>query len=210
MKKTLAIGWLAIALAACHPPVAPQVLQEWQTRTLFTCCNIYYGRPEVSDANYHAGSVLPFGSPAAVQKMTSDSLTFGSGATTLTLVHSYGRNQENGQQYFSKILVPTDPHTVFATYPRDVQSAIENGRVEVGMTKEQVLMSLGYPPTHRTASTDLNTWMYWFSRAATYQVIFGDTGTVASVVGNAPTSNQPIVAPTPTPAPRPVRRGKTK
>lgn len=209
MKKTLAIAVLAIALAACRTAVAPQVLNEWQGRTLFTCCNIFHESAQVGDANYHVGAILPLGSPAAVQAMTSDSLTFRSGATDLTLVHSYGRAQESSQQYFDKILVATDPHTVFATYPKDVQSAIENGRVEVGMTKPQVLMSIGYPPTHRTASTDLNTWTYWQNHWVTYQIIFGDTGKVANFIGNAPTSNQPIAAPAPTPAPaakRPVRK----
>src|SRR5262245_12420559 len=211
MKKALVIGLLGVAVAACQTQVPPQVLQGWQSRTLYTCCNMHYEGASISDANYNVGALLPFGSPAAVQKMTGNSITFRTGTTDLTVVHSYGTAQESADQYFNRILVPTDPHTVFASYPKDVQSAIQNGRVEVGMTKEQVIMSLGYPPTHRTASTDLNTWVYWNNRWVTYHVVFGDDGKVVSFVGNAPTSNQPIVAPKPTPAPaRPARRGKSK
>jgi hypothetical protein len=204
MKRVIAIGLLGLGLAACHRAVPPEVLQQWQSRPLFTCCNIHYEGNEITDANYYAGSMLPFGSPAAVQRMTADSVTFRSGGTELTLYHSYGRDQESAQQFFSKILVPDDPHTRFAAFPKDVQDAIRDGRVERGMTREQVIMSLGYPPTHRTASTDLNTWTYWYNRWATYTVQFGDDGKVTMIVGNAPTHNQPIANPTPIPPP-PVR-----
>ena len=206
MRHAVAIGLLAVAVAACHPPVSPEVLRQWQSQTLYTCCNIHYEGKEVSDANYYVGSTLPFGSQATVEKATTDSLTFRAGGTELTLFHSYGRDQESSQQYFGKILVSTDPRAAFATYPKDVQSAIIDGRVEVGMTKPQVIMSLGYPPTHRTASTDLNTWVYWNNRWVTYDVQFGADGKVSGWIGNAPTHNQPIAAPTPARAAAPSKR----
>jgi hypothetical protein len=205
MRKAIALGMLAVSAAACHPPVKPEVLQQWQSRTLYTCCNIRHEGDAVSDGNYAVGAILPFGSPATVQKMTSDSITIQAAGQPLTLQHEYGRDQESADQYFGKLLVQTDPHARFASFPADVQHAITDGRVERGMTKEQVLMSLGYPPTHRTASTDLNTWTYWYNRWVTYQVQFGADGKVAMLIGNAPTNNQPIVAPTPVAAP-PVKK----
>ena len=213
ITSALALGVLAVALAACHPPVSPAVLSQWQGRTLYTCCNIHYEGGDVTDANYVVGSTLPFGSPVVVEKMTSDSATLRSGATQLTLYQSYGRDQESAQQYFNKIFVETDPRAVFATWPKQVQSAITDGRVERGMTRPQVIMSLGYPPTHRTASTDLNTWTYWYNRWVTYQVQFGDDGKVSNIIGSpAPTRNEPIVATAPAAASkaRPVGKGKAK
>jgi hypothetical protein len=207
MRRTIALALLVLTAAACHPKVSPEVVREWQSRALFTCCNIRYEGGSVTDANYVAGGILPFGSPVTIESMTNDSVTFASGATHLTLTHSYGTQQESAQQYFDKILVSTDPHVRFAAYPKDVQDAITDGRVEVGMTKEQVIMSIGYPPTHRTASTDLNTWVYWYNRWVTYQVQFGADGKVTGFVGNAPTRNQPIVAkPAAAPPVRAIRR----
>lgn len=213
LKSALAVGALTVALAGCYQPVPPAVLGQWQGRTLYTCCNIHYEGVNTSDANYFVGSTLSFGSPIVVDSMTSNSATSRSGATQVTLAHSYGRDQEDAQQYFTKIFVETDPHAVFATYPKQVQDAITDGRVERGMTKPQVIMSLGYPPTHRTASTDLNTWTYWYNRWVTYQVQFGEDGKVSNIVGRpAPTRDELIAAPTPTPAPaaRPARKGKAK
>jgi hypothetical protein len=138
--------------------------------------------------------------------MTADSVTFASGATRLSLYHSYGREQETAQQYFHKVLVDTDPRTRFATFPAKAQEAINDGRVERGMTREQVLMSLGYPPTHRTATTDLTVWTYWYNRWATYTVSFGADGRVQAISGPAPTHNDPVPEPTPPPTPAPARR----
>jgi hypothetical protein len=42
------------------------------------------------------------------------------------------------------------------------------------------------------------------------QVMFGGNGKVITLVGNAPTSNQPIVEPTPKRAARSARKGRTK
>src|SRR4029450_5789296 len=103
MKKALALGLLGLALAGCPTQVPPQVLNEWQARTLYTCCNIHYEGASVSDANYGVGSILPFGTQATVQQMTSNSITIHAGATDLTLVHSYGSAQESAEQYFSKV-----------------------------------------------------------------------------------------------------------
>jgi len=212
MKRLLAIGLLGFVLAGCRPPLNPEALRAWQGRSLYTCCNIHYEGTSINDANYYVGSTLPFGSPATVESVAGNTLTFSSGGTRLTLAHSYGKDQESDQQYFSRILVDTDPHIRFATFPKQVQDAIVDGRVEVGMTKEQVIMSLGYPPTHKTASTDLNTWIYWYNRWITYQVQFGSEGKVTMLIGNAPTRNEAIVAPTPvpTPAKRPAHRGRSK
>ena len=79
------------------------------------------------------------------------------------------------------------------------------------MTKQQVIMSLGYPPTHRTASTDLNTWTYWYNRWLTYQVhVRRQTARWWDLIGNAPTHNQPIVELKPTPAPAPANSPRKK
>ena len=189
MKRAIAILFVGLGLAACHPPVSPEVLRQWQSRPLYTCCNIHYEGDTINDASPLVGSMLPFGSSATVQKMTNDSVTFRAGGTVLTLVQRYGRDQESSQQYFSKILVDTDPHARFATFSKQVQRAITDGRVERGMTKEQVIMSLGYPPTHRTASTDAWTWTYWTNQWVTFQVQFGADGKVSNLVGNAPSRN---------------------
>lgn len=210
MKRLLALFGV-IAIGGCAAKVAPDVLQKWQSQTLYTCCNIHFEKDEIVDANYYVGSNLAFGSPVAIQGMTKDSATFTAGATKLTLLHRYGTQQESLDQYLSKVLVSTDPHVRFQSFPPKVQEAITNAKVEKNMTREQVLMSIGYPPTHKTASIDQPTWTYWYNRWVTYTVTFDDKGKVSDISGSdAPTTNHPIPEVTPAPTPKPKAKPAAK
>ena len=72
---------------------------------------------------------------------------------------------------------------------------------QLGMTRDQVLVSLGYPATNRTPSLQGKEWTYWYNPNAqpwynswaTYRVVFDDTGKVSEVVGRpAPTAELAI------------------
>jgi hypothetical protein len=72
----------------------------------------------------------------------------------------------------------------FAEAPAALQDsdAVRNGEVEVGMSKESVLLTRGYPPKHRTPSLDGVEWTYWHNRFKTVSVIFGSDGRVKRIV----------------------------
>lgn len=187
MKRVIVAG-LLLVVVGCRPKTSPEVIGQWQSKQLYTCCNIHYEHSEISDANYYVGLPLPLGTRITVDQVTPEAFTFtADGGMKLTLYHKYGRAQESSEQYFRKVFVETDPRTQLATFPLDVQEAINDSRVEKGMTREQVIMSLGYPATHRTLSTDSNTWTYWHNRWVTYTVGFDSSGRVASIAGQAPT-----------------------
>jgi len=199
-RLTLCVG-LAMVVAGCRAALTPQALQTYQSRTLYTCCNIHYESGDINDANYYVGTTLPAGTGAHVDGAGRDSITFSAGGVQLTLAHKYGTDQESFQQYIDKVLVAEDPKARLATYPRAVQDAVREGRVEKGMTREQVLLSLGYPPTHRTPSLTLPEWTYWYNRWVTYKVQFDADGRVSNVIGRpAPTQDQPIPVATAAPA----------
>lgn len=209
MRRALVAVLLGGLVTSCASSVAPDVLQQWRSKTLYTCCNLHYENPaKISDANYFVGSTLPLGSSAIVQRLTDRYVTFSSGAQTFTIRQEYGTN-ETAEQFAQKWLVEADPRERLATFPPAVRDAITDGRVEVGMTREQVLMALGYPPTHRTASLAMTTWTYWYNRWFSYQVQFNGAGVVTAVVGSrAATRGEPVapVPPPPTPAAEPRRR----
>src|SRR5579862_488386 len=196
-----------MAMAGCKPALSPQVLQSYQARTLYTCCNIHSETGFIYDANYCVGTLIPFGSPAKVESAERKTVTFDAGGTKLHVQQYYTEQQQSFQQFLDKLLVPDDPKLTAAHFPRAVQAAIKDGRVEKGMTREQVLMSLGYPPMHRTPSLDATTWTYWYNSWVTYDVAFGDDGLVSQVTGNsAPTRNEPIKPDAPPRAAEPVKK----
>jgi serine/threonine-protein kinase len=54
------------------------------------------------------------------------------------------------------------------------QQGIREGRVLPGMTKEGVILAIGYPPEHKTPSTASNDWRYWTGTLSTMVVQFED------------------------------------
>jgi hypothetical protein len=54
------------------------------------------------------------------------------------------------------------------------QQGIRAGRALPGMTKEGVILAIGYPPPHRTPSLQGDAWRYWVGRSATIVVQFRD------------------------------------
>jgi hypothetical protein len=193
MHRLAPIILVFVLAMGCTSALPPEVLQQYQARTLYTCCNLHYEYSDISDANYYVGKTLPLGTPVTVQSSGRGSVTFNAGGVPVTLTQAYGTAEESFQQYLDKILVAEDPTPRLASYSKAVQDAIRSSRVEPGMTREQVLLSLGYPPTHRTPSISSSEWTYWYNRWVTYKVQFDDTGTVLDVVGRpAPTNNQPV------------------
>lgn len=52
------------------------------------------------------------------------------------------------------------------------RQGFKEGRILPGMTKEAVILAVGYPPEHATPSLDSTTWKYWRNRFATTNVHF--------------------------------------
>jgi hypothetical protein len=184
---------LGLGIVGCRSGPAPEVPQQFQGRALYACCNLHYESGDLSDANYWTGKTLKAGTPVVIEKLGKDSVTFAAGDVHLKLTHQYGTKEESFAQYFGKILVADDPRPRIAAYRPAVQRAIENSKAERGMTREQVLTSLGYPPTHKTPSINDREWTYWYNHWVTFKVVFDDAGKVSEIVGHpAPTAEAPI------------------
>lgn len=74
-----------------------------------------------------------------------------------------------------------NPRQRLARYAPDVQAAIRAGKVKPGMTREQVIMSLGYPRSDLTASLGAEQWRYNTLDEQEFAVAFGPADTVVRV-----------------------------
>ena len=167
----LALGALALGLvAACKGPAVPNPLNG-QTRYL--CCNLHYEKPHISDVNFQQGALIPFGTQVRILEVRGDSVKFeAAGNPPIQLDLRYGRKFIGFDQYLDRVFVTTDPRTHLKKVPAKVVKLIEQGSVEPGMTREQVLMALGYPPAHRTPNLDAPEWHYWQNRWHQFVVYF--------------------------------------
>lgn len=83
------------------------------------------------------------------------------------------------REYFNMITSPTP-----VSYPNlsEVdQEGASAGRAMLGMSKEGVMIALGYPAKSMTPSTDLNTWTYSRNRFRQLTVTFSNDGKVESL-----------------------------
>lgn len=61
------------------------------------------------------------------------------------------------------------------------RAAIEAGSIEIGMSRQAVLTSIGPPPAVGTLSLESSTWKYWSNRFATFGVHFDANGRVSRI-----------------------------
>jgi outer membrane protein assembly factor BamE (lipoprotein component of BamABCDE complex) len=98
----------------------------------------------------------------------------------------YGREAETIEKWVAKLIVAADPRAKLAEYSLAVRKAIEGGQVMVGMSREQVIMSLGHPLTSENPRLDAPFWRYWWSSFGEYQVHWAGER-VAKVTGHPET-----------------------
>ena len=174
--STLAVG----LLAACKGPAVPHRLTG-QSRYL--CCNVHYEKDEINDANYQVGTLIPFGTHVDILEVRKNKVRFAAtGHPPIWLELNYGEKALTFDQYLDRIFVEEDPHKKLGKkFPAKTLKQIEAGQVEPGMTKDQVLMAIGYPAAHRTPTLEGSTWHYWHNRWVQFDVYFDEHDRVVRV-----------------------------
>lgn len=90
-----------------------------------------------------------------------------------------GRMGMSARQYVDLV---TSPTPVSYEGLNDVdREGIQAGKAMVGMTRQGVMIALGYPARHYTPSLNQSRWFYWKGRLNRYAVEFDETGTVVSI-----------------------------
>jgi hypothetical protein len=148
----------------------------------------------ISDINYdeNGKKIIPVGTPANVT---------GFGRYRVK-VDINGRRQEIGNDYsrdlsldeFAKrYVVLDDPTAKIATFPKKIQDAIAQARLVLGMTRAQVLMSVGYPVSSENHNLDDKTWRFWINSFSEFRVHFDDAGRLAGVDGDADAKSKVLI-----------------
>jgi hypothetical protein len=160
-----------------------------QAGGLYSRYSLHYydqkGTNRASYANYtdcpgHA--FLPYNTQFRVDSGRREGLTL-TAVNTGMVIHFEFKSAEMGgmsaQEYINLIMSPT-PVSYAGLTPEDEQG-IKAGKAMVGMTKQGVMVALGYPAKSKTPSTDLNTWVFWKDRFRMLTVTFGENGKVGSL-----------------------------
>lgn len=132
--------------------------------------------------NYIGQTEIPINTDVDVIEIGRDSIIF--------LVPAWGGREfviVNEEAYSCTSLEGLFERT-FSKSPVEIGSyedSIINGvvleKVRVGMTKDDVIKALGYPPCHKTPALESRSWIYWINRFNKAVVVFDDSGVVIEV-----------------------------
>ncbi len=128
----------------------------------------------VYSVNYTAAPqshVLPLCTPVRIDRVAPREVRFTDLSTNRRyryLLHRSTRLpvEQHVQRYFGGACPDTS-----ALSPED-QAGIQQGQIYQGMTKQGVILAVGFPPEHRTSSLDHDVWRYWRNKINSFEVYF--------------------------------------
>ena len=176
----------ALLLAGCDAMPARQSDDATPLFSGYTCCNLHYDGEWISDANWSSLPMIPAGASIRVLGYGRYRVKADIDGHGVELGLDYGR-QQSLEAWARKLVVEEDPRPKIARMPTPIRDAIRAGKVTIGMTKAEVIMSLGYPPAHQTLNLDWPQWKYWHTSFGSYLVVWDDAGRVKDVTTDAET-----------------------
>lgn len=179
------------ALCSALTAVMPIALHAQPTPEGYLCCNLRTDGSWISDINYaeNGKRIVPVGTPVRVTgygRYRAHVELAGSGKQAIG--NDYSRDLDMGT-FAQRYVVAEDPKIKLDSYPAKVREAITTARLLPGMTREQVLMSVGYPVSSENPHLDSKVWRFWRSSFAEFQVVFDDNGRVKEITTDPQTRN---------------------
>lgn len=192
-RLTVAVCFIA-ALGACKSndtrPEGSSSGSEAKSafiRSGYACCNLHYSGDWISDSNLAELPFIAAGTPIGVKKIDGNRAYVEINGKPMRLGHDYGRDEETMEQWVSKLVLLEDPTLKMAKYSPVTRAAIVKGQLMKGMTKEQVIMSVGHPQTNENPHLDGPYWRFWWSSFGPYYVYWTKGGTVSKIDGHSDT-----------------------
>lgn len=175
------------ALALLSPAAAVLAQDKYDG---YLCCNLRSDGSWISDSNYaEAGKqLIPAGTPASVTGYGRHRVNVRIDGARQSIGNDYSRDLDLAA-FARRYVVTEDPAAKIAGWPAKVQDAVRRARITPGMTREQVLVSLGYPISSENPDLESTLWRYWLSSFAEFQVQFDAGGRVSDITADAHTRN---------------------
>ena len=148
----------------------------------YLCCNLRLNGTWASDANTPQSGVrlLPAGSRVIGLAYGSQQVDVEIDGHKISIGNDYSRTLTI-EEFARRWIVPKNPTAGMDTWPPRVRQAIKATRVAKGMSRKQVLMSLGWPTASNTPNLDNPIWQYRASNGSDYKVVFNEHWLVKAI-----------------------------
>ncbi len=149
------------------PEIDPVAGQQYFTRYTFK----YEGK-DWPITNYARGETVAINTPVTLVGISKNSFTIkfvDSGS--ILKIENLDKHSKRSTEQIAKEFLSEQP-TAIDKYGKEMADHIRTGTLRLGMTKTQVLLTRGYPPSHETPTLEGDLWKYWSSRFVVHSLAF--------------------------------------
>lgn len=185
MKKLLAvIGILVLSGCASAPSLVDNSgtdLADSDSVVLLTNLHPDSHRKRLYSVNYLQPGLLKACDSVSIIKVTRKALVFNhDGLKHVYYFHPKSTPEGFGNNIFKYF--GTECPAKLKTLTGVDKKGVESGTVMKGMSKDAVILAIGYPPQHETPSLESREWKYWVNRFNTKLIRFDDSGKVSEII----------------------------
>ena len=145
-------------------------------KQVYLAHNIWYtDSMDISFLNYQQGKILPFGTKIKFIEAYPDYVIFKtmSDNKEFKISNDLQYSLITNEDLFHKIFTATNPATKIKNLSNEIITKLKQGKIETGMTREEVLLSLGRPPYRMTPPGMKTTWIYYINnKLKTNHIVF--------------------------------------
>lgn len=172
---------MAFAVVSCKKNLASDLLKPaaenlpshiMTGQTYYTQFVIRYEKGTHQTTNYRRGASIPVNTPVKLLDISGKSIEVEINVTAQKLVVNNVEKHTGDDVYraFDKLFAK---HKVdLSKFTSLERSSIDKGEAAKGMSKNAVIVAIGYPPITETASLDADRWVYWAGRFNRFVVHF--------------------------------------
>ncbi len=155
------IGMMGFGFSGCGgTSVAPaHQKQVGEHAKMYTQVGMHAQGSGLSTLNFTLGAPIPVNSVIFYEDINSKQVAFTYNDKRYYLRNSPKHSKTNMDQMLDRYFAAKEVN--LSKFTAKEQAAIKEGRVEVGMRKEAVVLAQGYPPVHATPTLEQNSWTYW-------------------------------------------------
>jgi len=154
-------------------------------KQLYTLVNLHpdEAHARMYSVNYQREGLIKYCTPVTITQVSSKAAVIRDDSTGKTYQYIFHMKsmRTSQQEHLNRIFSTACDPSLIEQLSEEDQKGIDIGNVSVGMTKDGVLIAIGYPPEHETPSLENDRWKYWTNRMATFVVVFQD-GVVVDII----------------------------
>ena len=171
--------------------LAAGAAQAQATYSGFLCCNMRTDGAWISDINYaeNGKRVIPAGTQVTITGYGRYRVNTTMAGQRQDIGNDYSRDLDL-ENFAKRYVVMADPKAALAKASPRIRKAVETQRLVKGMTREQVIMSVGWPVTSENPHIDNKIWRFWLSSFEEFQVKFDGAGKVVAIEGDSMVRNR--------------------